>query len=303
MSFGIHSPKPEIPQCIERLFQTGVQFKKKRDMNTLHSLRNSLLFKDARNFQILFLSSFLLYGIWNLGWESDIYRILTLFSVALCTQLIGIALSPAPIHSMKSALITALGLSLLFKANSYSTLALCAFLAIAGKFILRVNGKHVYNPANLGIMLCLLLTSDSWISPGQWGSSVILLFFVGAAGMMVVFRSGRVDTSFAFLTTLFLLEYARTILYLGWDYDFLFHKFTNGSLLLFSFFMITDPVTTPNHKLSRIIWASMIAVLTFILGNWQQVHTAPVWALFFITPLTVFFDKILVAKKFQWINA
>jgi len=47
----------------------------------------------------------------------------------------------------------------------------------------------------------------------------------------------------------------------------------------------------------------MIAVLTFFLGNWEQIHTAPVWALFFITPFTILFDKLLVAKKFQWINA
>lgn len=272
-------------------------------MKWLHLIRQSVFFRDARNFQIVFLSSFLLYGVWSLGWEGDLYKILTLLSVSLITQLMGILALGYPMHSLKSALITSLGLSILFKANEYWTLALCAFLAIGGKFLIRANGKHIYNPANFGIILTMLLTGDAWISPGQWGSSVILVFFVGAAGLMVVFRSGRVDTSFAFLITFFILEYSRTVLYLGWEHDFLFHKFTNGSLLLFSFFMITDPVTTPDHKHARILWAAMVAVLTFFFSNWQQIHTAPVWALFFISPFTVLFDRIFVGKKFQWITA
>ncbi len=259
--------------------------------------------RDARNFQILFLSTFLLFGIWNLGWETDILKIGVILATGLAVQSIGIMWSGAPWHSLKSALITCLGLSLLFKANSYSTIALCVFLAIAGKFIIRFNGKHLYNPANFGIVLTILLTGDAWISPGQWGSSAVILFLVGSAGLMVVLRAGRLDTSIAFLGTLFFLEFCRTIVYQGWDYDFLMHKFTNGSLLLFTFFMITDPVTTPNHPISRLLWAYLIAVLTFFLGNWEQIHTAPVWALFFITPFTILFDKLLVAKKFQWINA
>jgi Na+-transporting NADH:ubiquinone oxidoreductase subunit NqrB len=265
--------------------------------------RESVLLRDARNFQIIFLSSFLLFGIWNLGWDLEIERYAIIFSVCLLTQTAGILLTGAPVHSLKSALITSLGLTLLFKADSMTTIALGAFMAIGSKFLIRFNGKHLYNPANFGIIMSILLLGDAWISPGQWGSSAILLFFIGSAGFMIIFRVGRVDTSLAFIGTLFILEYARSILYLGWPHDFLFHKFMNGSLLLYTFFMITDPVTTPNHKVSRWIWASGVAVVTFILGNWYQVHTAPVWALFFVTPLTVIFDRLLVAKKFQWIKA
>ena len=266
------------------------------------SMRESILFKDARNFQILFLSSFLMYGTWSLGWDIELDRYSIILSVCMLTQLSGVLILKLPLHSMKSGMITALGLCLLFKADSATTIAAGAFLAIAAKFIIRFNGKHLFNPANFGIIISILLFGDAWISPGQWGSSALLLFFVGSAGIMVIFKVGRIDTSLAFIGTLFLLEFARNILYLGWDYDFLFHKFTNGSLLLFTFFMITDPVTTPNHRLSRWIWASCVAILTFTLGNWFQVHTAPVWALFFVTPATVLFDRLFIAQKFQWIK-
>jgi len=273
----------------------------KSSIHLLTALRS--LFRDARNFQIVFLSSFLLYGIWYLDWDHDIVRFAIIISTALMVQLVGVMLSPAPMHSLKSALITGLGMSLLFQANSYITLVMGVGLAIAGKFLIRSNGKHIFNPANFGIVVTILLTGDAWISPGQWGSSALLVFFIGAAGLMVILKAGRVDTSFAFLATLFLLEYVRTIVYLGWDFDFLLLKFSNGSLLLFSFFMITDPVTTPNHLVARIVWASLIAVVTFSLSNFMQVHTAPLWALFFISPLTVGFDRLLKSEKFQWIKA
>lgn len=269
----------------------------------LKTIRELPLVKDARNFQIIFLSSFLLYGIWSLNWDLDVYRYSILISTCLVVQIIGIFIFKIPAHSLKSALITGLGLSLLFRADSSLTLFLGAFIAIAGKFILRVNNKHIFNPANLGIVLSILLFGDAWISPGQWGSSAVLLFFIGSCGMMVLFKSGRIDTGLAFLGTLFLLEYLRNKIFLGWDYDFLLHKFSNGSLLLFAFFMITDPITTPNHRISRLIWAMMVAVCAFLLGNWYQVHTAPLWALFFISPFTPLFDKILVGKRFDWINA
>ncbi len=272
-------------------------------MSYLRQLRQMPLLKDARNFQILFQSAFLLYGIWALDWEADIYRFATLMGVCLMTQFIGALITKAPMHSLKSALITSLGLSLLFKSNSYLTLALAAFLAIGGKFVFRHQQKHVFNPANFGIVATILLTGDGWVSPGQWGSQVILLFFIGAAGLMVLLRCGRVDTSLAFIGTLFLLEFSRTVLYQGWGMDVLMHKFTNGSLLLFTFFMITDPVTTPNAPSARLIWAALIATVTFFLGTKFQVHTAPVWALFFISPITPLFDRLLKGKKFEWIHA
>jgi Na+-transporting NADH:ubiquinone oxidoreductase subunit NqrB len=271
-------------------------------LQSLTALQKAIFFKDARNFQIVFLSCFLIYGIWNLGWDVEINRYTIIFTSCLITQALAIWFLKIPAHSLKSALITSLGLSILFKADSSLALAMGAFFAIASKFIIRINGKHLFNPANFGIVACILVTEQAWISPGQWGSSAVLWFIVGSAGLSVVFKVGRLDTSFAFLGTLFFLDYIRNILYLGWDFDFLIHKYTNGSLLLFTFFMITDPATTPNHKWARYIWSASVAVVSFILQNKLQVHTAPLWALFFVSPFTFLFDKIFVAQKFEWIK-
>lgn len=257
---------------------------------------------DARYLQISYLSCFLCYGIYQLGWEFNPLNFAATLGVAVATQLAGAKIFNKPYSSVKSALITTLGLCILLRSELAWVCALGAFIAIASKFIIRFDGKHIFNPANAGIMAVVLLTGQAWISPGQWGNNAALLFMVGAAGMMVVFKVGRFDLALPFLFTLAGLEFYRIVLYQGWPLDFFVHKMLNGSLMLFTFFMITDPVSTPNHRAGRIIFAVLVAVLAFYLGNYKFIQGAPVWALFFLSPLTIFFDKLFKSEKFQWIN-
>jgi Na+-translocating ferredoxin:NAD+ oxidoreductase RnfD subunit len=98
------------------------------------------------------------------------------------------------------------------------------------------------------------------------------------------------------------LEYIRTVLYQGWEMEVLFHKFSSGTLLLFTFFMITDPMTIPNSKKARIIWSIILATVTFICSAWMQLYTAPIWVLFCMTPITIWLDKKIPEEKFKWIT-
>ncbi len=267
----------------------------------LKSLRH-LILGDARHFQIIYLSSFLFFGIFSLGWEVEANRYLVVIGSCIVTQVIGSRIIGASPNSWKSALITALGLSLLLHTSSLWIASLAGVIAISSKFFIRFQGKHIFNPANFGIILTVLFTNQAWVSPGQWGSDIILIYFFGAAALMVLLKVGRIDTSIAFLGTLLALEAGRTIFYLGWGWDVLFHSFSNGSLLLFTFFMITDPVTTPKNKKARIIWASGIAILAFILSQWFYVYTAPIWALFIAAPFTAIFNHLMKGESFQWIT-
>ena len=258
--------------------------------------------KDGRHYQILFLGTFLLYGTFVLRWETYWSQLIAIFATALITQFAGIKFLKLPSHSWKSALITCLGLSLLLKTNHWGIAALAAFLAIASKFVFKVNGKHIFNPGNFGIIAVILLTKQAWISPGQWGSGAILLFLVGILGSVVVYKVNRLDTSFAFICTLIALQVWRNVIYQGWPFDYIIQQFTNGSMLLFTFFMITDPVTTPNNRSARIIWSTLIAVISFYIGNYYFVNGAPVWILFFLSPLTPFFDMVFKGSKFEWLK-
>jgi Na+-transporting NADH:ubiquinone oxidoreductase subunit NqrB len=201
--------------------------------------------------------------------------------------------------SIRSALITAISLCALLRATSILTMVIAASLSILSKFLLRYKGKHFFNPSNFGIILVLLLTSDAWVSPGQWGNEVWFVLLFLATGGMVVSKVGRWDTTGAFLGGYALLEFARNQ-WLGWTPDVFVHKMMSGSLLLFSFFMITDPRAIPDRKIARILWSLCVAVLTYILRNHYFIPTAPFWALFVLSPLTLVFDRIFPAKRFEW---
>lgn len=282
-----------------------------------------MLLKDARTYQIAFLSLFLILGVATRDWTLRPEMLLVTIATCLTTQAIATLLSqhrsinkfpsdpaslpalPAPspylliTSSLPSALITALGLSLLLRADHYSTMILAGVAAILSKFLLRVNSKHIFNPANFGMIVALLLTNDAWVSPGQWGESGwYVLLFLGCGGL-VLQKVGRWDTTVAFLGSYALLEAARN-LWLGWTWDVWAHRLMSGSLLLFALFMVTDPRSIPNARMGRLVWAIAIAILTFWLRNQQFVSTAVLWALFVLTPLIVILDAIWQAPRFTW---
>jgi len=275
-----------------------------------------MLFKDIRDYQILFLGLFLVVGIGTRDWTLRPELIGVLIATSLATQwILSLVIShwslannidaPAAtndkgqITSLRSALITSLGLSLLLRADHWTTMAIAAASAIASKFLFKFGDKHFFNPGNFGIISALVLTSDAWVSPGQWGEEWwYALLFAGTGGMTLQ-RIGRWDTTAAFLGAYSLLEAIRN-LWLGWTWDVYWHRLMSGSLLLFALFMITDPRSIPNSRIGRVVWAICIAGLTFILRNYFFVSTAVFWALFALAPLTILIDVLWLAPRFGW---
>ncbi|WP_099069444.1 RnfABCDGE type electron transport complex subunit D [Nostoc linckia] len=273
-----------------------------------------MLLKDIRDYQILFLGLFLVLGIGTRDWTLRPELIAVAIATSLSTQLVlsfvigrwSLVICKGQTTNdkgqslnLRSALITALGLSLLLRADHWTTMAIAVASAIASKFFLRVGEKHFFNPGNFGIICVLIFTSDAWVSPGQWGEEWWYgLVFAGTGGM-VLQRIGRWDTTAAFLGAYSLLEAIRN-LWLGWTWDVYWHRLMSGSLLLFALFMITDPRSMPNSRIGRVIWAMCIAGLTFILRNYFFLSTAVFWALFILAPLTILIDFLWSAPRFSW---
>ena len=263
---------------------------------------SQLLVKDARHYQILFLSVFLAFGCLSLDWDISIMRMGITFGVCIATQLIFAGFTTRDYSSVKSALISALSLCLMLKTNLLWVSAFAAFLSIASKFLIRIRGKHVFNPTNFGIIIAMLVTGSAWISPGQWGSDALLLFMVGILGLSVLIKVKRLDTAFAFALGFCGLSFFRSVIYQGWPVDFFFHQFSSGTLLLFTFFMITDPASTASNKYARFVWAFAVGVLAFYLQAYKWVNGSPLWALFFLSPLTIILDRLFKGEKFKWVN-
>lgn len=255
---------------------------------------------DARHYQITFLFIFLLTGLFSLSWSLPSWQIPLTFLTALTTQLAGILFFRMPFHSLKSALITSFSLCLLFRSDQVAAVVLASFIAISSKFILKTNGKHFFNPANIGICSTILLTGRGWISPGQWGSEGIWLFLVGILGFLVVTRANRLELALSFIAAYGGAFCIRMWFWQNWPTDALTHLFTSGSLLLFTFFMITDPASTPANKNVRILWAFGVGLLAFYLQAYQWVNGSPLWALFLLSPLTPALDYFFKGEKWSW---
>ncbi|MBD2387876.1 RnfABCDGE type electron transport complex subunit D [Cylindrospermum sp. FACHB-282] len=260
-----------------------------------------MLLKDIRDYQILFLSLFLVLGIGTRDWTLRPELIGVAIATCLITQWLLSLVTKEPKLNIRSPLITSLGLSLLLRADHWTTMAIAAVMAIASKFIFQVGEKHFFNPANFGIISALVLTNDAWVSPGQWGEQWWYgLLFAGTGGLILQ-RVGRWDTTAAFLGAYSLLEAVRN-LWLGWTWDVYWHRLMSGSLLLFALFMVTDPRSIPNARIGRITWAVSIAILTFILRNYFFLSTAVFWALFALAPLTILLDTLWLSPRFSWIK-
>jgi Na+-transporting NADH:ubiquinone oxidoreductase subunit NqrB len=269
------------------------------------------LLKDARYFQIIFQCVFLTYGIFYLGWNVEWWLYTTYVATSLLTQLFFetirsfIKNNQLPLWikitgGLPSAIISAMGLCLLLKTNTVAVAALAAFISIASKYIIRINGKHIFNPSALAIVVTVFITQNAWISPGQWGSGAVILFAVFCLGFIITTKVQKLDVSLAFLFSFGGLLFVRQILYLGWPMDYFVQSISTGSVLLFCFFMISDPKTTPNQQFARITWSIAAAAVSFYLTAFKFMNGAPILVLVCSQPIVPLLDKWFKAASFQW---
>jgi Na+-translocating ferredoxin:NAD+ oxidoreductase RnfD subunit len=255
--------------------------------------------RDPRVLQVTFLLTFLGLGMASLGFQAEPWMPAVLVATACATQFLCERLLRRPPSGYLSPLISGLGLSLLLRTDAAWVLPLAAGVAIVSKFLLRVRGKHVFNPTNLGLTVAILATGHAWCSPAQWGEWNMLLAWLFALGLAVAHRSFRSDVSLAFLGTWIVLKGARVLL-LGQPPAVLLHQLSVGSLILFTFFMISDPKTTPDRRTTRIGFAIAVAGLAFFLQHQLWVMNSPLWALLFLSPLVPLLDRVWPATRFQW---
>ncbi len=276
----------------------------------MQTMQSGKLMLDPRYFQVFFQAFFLAYGIFCLEWSADWLHYLS--SVGGCLLFTWLAESIRHRRPMAligetgfmswgfSVLISAMSLCLLLKTNHWYTSILASLLTVSSKYVFRIAHKHIFNPSAFGIVATILLSNDAWLSPGQWGNDAIILFTVLTLGTIVVTRVQKLDVSLAFLLTYIGLLYWRQVIVLGWPMDHFIHSISSGSLLLFTFFMISDPRTSPRHPMARIGWAMGIAVLSFYLAVFQWKYNTSIWVLVAAAPLVPLLDRLFKASDFQW---
>ncbi|MDX1921581.1 MAG: RnfABCDGE type electron transport complex subunit D [Alphaproteobacteria bacterium] len=256
--------------------------------------------KDPRHAQIVTLSLLMVLGAAWLDFGPEPYQLFIALSATLLTQYACFRMWGISNMDFRSPFITGLGITLLLRSDALWMYALAGFLAIASKFLIRVNNKHMFNPANFAIALLLLALPDMvWVAPGQWGATGWLGILVLCAGMMVITGARRIDTTLMFFACFGGLLLARA-LYLGDPLEIPLHQMESVSLLIFAFFMISDPVSTPSRLPMRFLFVLLVSLLAFYLQFKLQIRPGLILALFFISPLTPLLDLMMKGANYSW---
>jgi Na+-transporting NADH:ubiquinone oxidoreductase subunit NqrB len=256
------------------------------------------IWSDARHLQIIALVSLLAINFAIIDFGARMAASACAFAASLVTQFICSRLAQIPLD-LRSPLITGLSLSLLLRAEEPWLHALAGAIAISSKFLLRIEGKHVFNPAGFAIVVLLLGSSSVWISPGQWGASVWFASLTGFFAIMVLHAARRTDIVIYFILSHAALLCARAV-WLGDPWAIPLHQLQNGSLLIFTFFMISDPRTSPDSSLGRFLFAFAVAALAHYLAFFMQMRPALYFALIALSPATLLIDRVLPAPRFAW---
>jgi Na+-transporting NADH:ubiquinone oxidoreductase subunit NqrB len=265
---------------------------------------------DPRLYQIGTLAALLFYGMGWLDFDITAGRVCLILFTVLVTQAVCDRLKsgrsesarpqlPSFAMSARSALISGLSLCLLLRTNRPALAALAAMVAIAGKFLIQFRGKHIFNPTNGAIVAMLLVTDQVWVSPGQWGSVAYFGFLLACAGSLVVNRAARSDVTWAFVGSYSALVVGRS-LYLGEPLAIPLHRLESGALLLFTFFMISDPRTTPDSRAGRVLFAALVA-----LGAWYVQFrlfrtNGLLWSLAACSVAVPLVDRLLPGRRYSW---
>jgi Na+-transporting NADH:ubiquinone oxidoreductase subunit NqrB len=254
---------------------------------------------DPRLYQIATLASLLTYGVFWLHLEIAPAQAMAILITVVLAQLVADALGGRLRADPLSALISGLSLCLLLRTDSLLLCVLTAIAAVASKFVFRVNGKHVFNPTNFALVLMMLATDRVWVSPVQWGSLAVFAFLLASAGALVVSRARRADVTCAFLVSYAALIVGRS-LWLGDPLSIPLHRLENGALVLFAFFMISDPKTTPDSRAGRIVFAALGAAVGYYVQFKLFRTNGLLWSLALCSLAVPLIDRVLTGPRYQW---
>jgi enediyne biosynthesis protein E5 len=183
-----------------------------------------------------------------------------------------------------SAYISGISIGMLLRSPEFWPYALCAAISIVSKYVLRVDGRHIWNPSNFGIVAMLVLAADTVASLSvQWGNNLLPMVVVWAFGAIIIHTLGRFHITLTYVASFIVFAGVR---HLVTGHPFLAEAapLTGPMYQLYIFFMITDPKTTVHPKWAQCLVAFCVAAVEAALRLMQFVH-APYYALFIVGPI------------------
>ena len=220
------------------------------------------------------------------GWEGAALAIVTAIGAELALGRLSYGTWPHP----ASAYISGISAGILVRSPFLWPYALTALISIASKYVLRVRGRHLWNPTNFGVSAAVFLAPDTiTVLSIQWGNVVAPMVVIWLLGTAIVWRVGRVHISATYVASFLLFSFVRTAL-TGTPWLANVAPITGPMYQLFIFFMVTDPKTTVRGKRGQCLVVFLVALVEMLLRLAEVVY-APFYALFLVGPAALLVEQ------------
>ena len=185
---------------------------------------------------------------------------------------------------LASAYISGISVGMLVRSPEFWPYALCSALSITSKYVLRMDGRHLWNPSNLGIVAMLVLASDTVAGLSvQWGNNLLPMVVVWCFGTVIIHALGRFHVTLTYVVSFLVFAALRSAV-TGHPFLAEAAPLTGPMYQLYIFFMITDPKTTVRTKKGQMLTVFFVALAESLMRLMQFVH-APYYALFIVGPV------------------
>jgi len=251
-------------------------------------VRSRLRF-DNRYVAPLFITFILLVGHLFYGILESYERTALAIVAALVTELVLGRIFYGQWLNLASAYISGISVGILLRSPAFWPFALCSVLSIMSKYVLRVKGRHLWNPSNFGICVLLFLAPEAVTGLSvQWGNFKWPLIVIWVLGSFIIYRAKRIHISATYVASFFAFAFLRSWI-TGDPVQAEIAPITGPMYQLFVFFMITDPKTTVKSKKWQCIVVFCVALVEMLL-RLNQVVWAPLYALFLVGPTAILIE-------------
>lgn len=238
---------------------------------------------DKRLTAPLLISLILLGAHWSYGVLRSYEAILLAIGACIATELALGRLFLGKWRSPSSAYISGISIGILIHSPMLWPYALGGVLSIMSKYVLRWNGRHLWNPSNFGICALLFLAPFA-VAPlsVQWGNDVWPMLVIWVIGLNAIRTARRAHITVAYIAAFLVFAGVRSLVS-GTGYLTEVAPITGPMYQLFALFMVTDPRTTVSTRTGQVVVVVLVAFVEMLL-RFGQVIYAPFYALFLVGP-------------------
>jgi len=241
---------------------------------------------DVRLVPPVLISLILVTGHFSFGILRGFDAILLAIGTAVATELVLGRLMWGEWPHPASAYTSGISVGILVRSPMLWPFALCSVLSIMSKYVLRVKGRHLWNPSNFG--LCVLFFPAAYglfdIAPlnTQWGNNMWAMLVIWIVGLYTIWKVKRFHVTATYIVAFIAFSFVRGHV-TGDGFWAAVAPLTGPMYQLLALFMITDPVTTVSSRKGEMVVAVLIAFVEFFLRLGEFV-AAPFYALFLVGP-------------------